>query len=51
VRDAVGQLSPEQAINVILNKQRFQSSGSYYGSYGYGYGYGHQERGSQRGPE
>lgn len=50
VRDAVGQLSPEQAVNVILNKQRFQSSGTYYGSYGYGYGYGHQERERQPGP-
>ncbi len=51
VRDAVGQLNPEQAVNVILNKQRFQTSGGYYGSYGYGYGYGHQERERQSGPQ
>ena len=51
VRDAVGQLNPEQAVNVILNKQRFHSGGSYYGSYGYGYGYGHQERERQADPE
>ena len=49
VRDAVSQLSPEQAVNVVLNKQRYESTGGYYGNYGYGYGYGHQERESAPG--
>ena len=37
VRDALDHLNPEQAVNVILNKQRQESQGGYYG-YGYGYG-------------
>ena len=40
VRDALDHLSPEQAVNVILNKQRQASHGGYYG---YGYGYGQQQ--------
>ncbi len=49
VRDAVSQLNPEQAVNVILNKQRFRSTGGYYGNYGYGYGYSQQERNDAQG--
>jgi exopolysaccharide/PEP-CTERM locus tyrosine autokinase len=37
VRHALDHVRPEQAVNVILNKQRQVSQGGYYG-YGYGYG-------------
>jgi exopolysaccharide/PEP-CTERM locus tyrosine autokinase len=37
VREAVGLLDPDKAINIILNKNRRAGGG---GGYGYGYGYG-----------
>jgi receptor protein-tyrosine kinase len=43
VREALNHFSPEQAVNVILNKQRFATGGGYYGGYGR-YGYGERER-------